>query len=361
MKYIQEYRDQELLQKIINQIRRYDLDKISLMEFCGGHTVAILRYGIRQIMPAGVKMLSGPGCPICVTDNYEIDKAIEYASLSGVVLITYGDMLRVPGSYKSLSDLKAEGANVEFVYSPLDALKAAMERRDKKVIFFGVGFETSAPAIAATILEARKKGINNFYVYSAIKLTPPAVEAILSMGEVKVNGILGPGHVSTVIGYNSWKFVSEDFRIPFVVSGFEPFDILLSLKMLLEQIKEGSSKLENEYTRSVSAEGNLRAKELIYKVFEVRDGQWRGLGKLPSSVLKIKKEFEEFDAEANFKVSIKEARHNPACKCAEVLRGVMNPMECSLFKKTCTPYNPMGPCMVSSEGSCAAYYHYGSI
>jgi len=359
MKYIDEFRDQKKIQKVINKIKDYSVHDISLMEFCGGHTVAILKYGIRQVMPAGVVMLSGPGCPICVTDNSELDKAMEYAMLDRVILSTYGDMLRVPGSYKSLSQLKAEGARVVFVYSPSDALKLAKNNKESIVIFFGVGFETSAPALAATVLKAKSDRVDNFYVYSALKLTPVAARAILHMAEVKIHGILGPGHVTTIIGLDAWSFIPSEFNIPVVVSGFEPLDILLSLDMLLTQVAKKKAHLENEYARSVTAQGNLKALEIMYQVFEIKDCAWRGFGILSKSGLKLKEEFSDFDAEKNFVIPLKPVHHNPGCKCAEVLRGVLTPSECPLFKQACTPAQPIGPCMVSPEGSCAAYYYYG--
>lgn len=361
MKYIDEFRDQKKIQIIINKIRNYSAQKVSLMEFCGGHTVAILKYGIRQVMPSGVAMLSGPGCPICVTDNSELDKAMELAVLDKVIFTTYGDMLRVPGSYKSLSQLKSEGAQVQFVYSPGDALKIAEEHRDRIIIFFAVGFETSAPALAATVLKARKKKVSNFYVYSGLKITPVAARAILQMAEVKIHGILGPGHVSTIIGLNPWSFIPSEHKIPVVISGFEPLDILLSLDMLLAQITDGRARIENEYSRSVAEHGNLKAIELMNCVFEIQDTAWRGLGVLPMSGLKLNEEFSEFDAEKKFDVPVHPVKHNPACRCAEVLRGVLTPPECPLFRQQCNPSQPVGPCMVSPEGSCAAYYNYGNI
>ena len=360
MKYIDEFRDQKKIHKIIHKLKSYSVQGVSLMEFCGGHTVAILKYGIRQVMPSGVAMLSGPGCPICVTDNSELDKAMEFAVLDKIIFTTYGDMLRVPGSYKSLSQLKSEGAQVQFVYSPGDALKIAKEQKEKDIIFFGVGFETSAPALAATVLKAKEKNLSNFYVYSALKLTPIAARAILQMAEVKIHGILGPGHVSTIIGLNAWSFIPSEYKIPVVVSGFEPLDILLSLDMLLAQIISGRAQTENEYSRSVTEHGNLKATELMNQVFEIQDTAWRGLGVLPMSGLKLRKEFSEFDAEKKFNVPVQPVKHNPACRCAEVLRGILTPPECPLFRQQCTPSQPIGPCMVSPEGSCAAYYNYGN-
>ncbi|OGF68088.1 MAG: hydrogenase formation protein HypD [Candidatus Fischerbacteria bacterium RBG_13_37_8] len=359
MKYIDEFRHPDKLRQVIERMNAYRCENISLMEFCGGHTVAILKYGIRQVLPDGVRMLSGPGCPVCVTDNTELDRAMEYAVQENTILVTYGDMLRVPGSYKSLSFLKAEGADIRFVYSPLDALKTAETHPDKRVIFFAVGFETSAPAVAATILAAQRFNIKNFLVSSALKLTPPAARAILEMGEIKINGIVGPGHVSTIIGREAWDFIPRDYSIPVAISGFEPLDLLLSIEMLLHLIINNIAKVDNEYTRSVTAKGNIKAKEIMNHVFEVQDSAWRGLGVLPASGLNIKKEFETYDAGKQCSVSIKPVRSNPACKCAEVLRGLIESPECPLYKTVCTPVNPVGPCMVSSEGSCAAYFYYG--
>ncbi len=360
MKYIDEYRDPNLLNKVIERIKRYRFKDISLMEFCGGHTVAILKYGIRQVLPENVKMLSGPGCPVCVTDNYELDKVMEYAKRDNNILVTYGDMMKVPGSYTSLSKLKAEGADIRFVYSPIDCLKIAKDNIYKTVIFFAVGFETSAPAVAATIIKAKQNNIKNFFVFSALKYTIPAAKALLEMGEVRINGILGPGHVSTIIGYEAWECISSKFNIPIVISGFEPLDILLSIDMLLRQIKNGYAKVENEYRRSVTALGNREALQLMDSVFKVVDARWRGLGIIPVSGFKINERFKHYDAEENYPLEIEKSYENPACRCGEVLRGLIQPYECKLFREVCNPLSPVGPCMVSAEGACAAYYHYGA-
>jgi hydrogenase expression/formation protein HypD len=359
MRYIDEYRDTKLLKGLADKIRGYKSVNASIMEFCGGHTVAILKYGIRQVLPEGVRMLSGPGCPVCVTDNSELDRAMEYAKMDGVILVSYGDMLRVPGSKASLSDLRAEGADIRFVYSPLDALTIAEQNVMKKVIFFAVGFETSTPAVAATILKAKTKGLRNFFVYSALKYTLPAAKAILKMGEVRLDGILGPGHVSTIIGYSAWEVLSSEYKIPIVISGFEPLDILISIDMLLNQISNGCAMVENEYRRSVTDKGNREALRLMAEVFEAADVNWRGLGILPESGFKIRKGYADYDAEVCFPVEIGQPSRNEGCRCDEVLRGLIEPIECPLFKGVCTPETPIGPCMVSSEGACAAYFHFG--
>lgn len=359
VKYIDEYRDPDLLKRLAHRISGYRLEDVSLMEFCGGHTVAVLKYGIRQVLPEGVRMLSGPGCPVCVTDNTELDKAMEYAKIEGNILVTYGDMLRVPGSYTSLAELKAKGGNIIFVYSPLDALKIAKENVSKRVIFFAVGFETSAPAVAATLIYAKKEGIENFYVYSALKFTLPAAKALLSMGEVRINGILGPGHVSTVIGSSSWESISSEFKVPIVIAGFEPLDILLSIDMLLNQLINGEARVENEYSRSVRVEGNKEALKVIYQVFKATDSRWRGLGVLPQSGFKISDLYSEYDVEKQFPIEVKSTYEDASCRCGEVLRGLIEPKECPLFKVICNPLSPVGPCMVSSEGACAAYFNYG--
>lgn len=359
MKYIDEYCDPNLLRGLAHRISGYKVRDVSLMEFCGGHTVAILKHGIRQVLPQRVRMLSGPGCPVCVTDNTELDKAMEYAKNEGNILVTYGDMLRVPGSYTSLSELKARGADVRFVYSPLDAIRIAKENGSKRVIFFAVGFETNAPAVAATLIHAKKEGLKNFYVYSALKFTLPAAGALLSMGEVRINGILGPGHVSTIIGSSAWEAISSEFRVPIVIAGFEPLDILLSIDKLLNQLMNGEARVDNEYSRSVRADGNKEALKIMYQVFNAADSRWRGLGILPKSGFKISDLFSDYDAEKCFPVEVESSYEDTLCKCGEVLRGLIEPKECPLFKVVCNPLSPVGPCMVSSEGACAAYFNYG--
>jgi hydrogenase expression/formation protein HypD len=358
MKYITEFRDQTLSEKIIKRINSKNYPNSNLMEFCGGHTIAIFRSGIRSVLPKNIKMLSGPGCPVCVTSNLDIDKAGEVVKLPDVILTTYGDMMKVPGSNENLFQLRAQGYDIRVVYSTLDAIKIAQQNMNKNIVFFGIGFETTAPTLAATILEAKKKNIKNFFVISVLKLTIPAIKVLLNLGEVNINGIIGPGHVSTIIGANTWRFLPEKFKIPIVLTGFEPLDILQAIELILDLIRKGKAEVLNQYIRGIKPEGNTIAIDIMNKVFERVTVDWRGFGKIPESGLRVKKEFEDFDAEKKFSLNLKPAKENQNCHCGEVLRGVISPDECELFRDICNPDNPMGPCMVSSEGTCAAYYHY---
>ncbi len=357
------YNDIQLSKKILSEIEDISssLGNVAIMEFCGTHTHSIFRFGIRELLPKNITMLSGPGCPVCVTDNRDIDYFLALAEMPNTIITTFGDMVRVPGSFKSLQDIKAEGKDVRIVYSCMSALDIAVQNPKKNVIFLGVGFETTAPTVAGAIVEAKKRGITNFFVYSMHKLTPPAMKSILELGEVKLNGILGPGHVSTVVGSDVWNFLPRDYKIPIAIAGFDIVDILLGIKALLEMIKENDPKVVNTYLRTVKPSGNKLAQDMIYQVFDIYDSYWRGLGKVPSSGLKIKREYEEFDASIQFPISIKEVSEgNKSCRCGEVIRGVVSPLECPLFGKVCNPSNPIGPCMVSSEGTCSAYYLYGA-
>ena len=329
------------------------------MEFCGGHTVTIFRYGIRQVLPSTIDMVSGPGCPICVTANADLDKAIALAQIQGVIIATFGDMLKVPGSYSSLQEVKANGADVRIVYSTMDALKIAEEDSNKSVVFLGIGFETTAPTIAASVLQAEEKEIRNYYVLSLHKLCPPVIQAILDSGEVKLDGLICPGHVSAIIGSHPWEFIARDYGIPCVVSGFEPLDILQCVDMLVAQIENGESKVEIAYRRGVRPEGNQQALKLMEQVFEPCPAQWRGIGEVPNSGLKLRKEYQRFDAELAFDIDPGPTYEPKGCICGDILRGVKTPADCRLFGKACTPQYPVGPCMVSSEGSCSAYYLYG--
>jgi len=356
-----DYNNTQLAKRILSEIEEISshLGNVTIMEFCGTHTHSIFRFGIRELLPSNVKMLSGPGCPVCVTDNRDIDYSLILAEMPNTIITTFGDMIRVPGSYKSLQDIKAEGRDIRVVYSCISALEIAEENPDKNVIFLGVGFETTAPTVAGAIIEARKRGIDNFFVYSMHKLTPPAMRSILELGEVKLDGILGPGHVSTVIGSDAWSFLPQEYRIPVAIAGFDIIDILLGIKALLGMIRENKPRVVNTYLRSVKVNGNKLAQDTIYKVFEVMDSYWRGLGKLPDSGLRIREEYRNFDASVHFPLEIKETREDKLCRCGEVIRGVISPLECPLFDSVCNPSNPVGPCMVSSEGTCSAYYLYG--
>jgi len=360
VKFIDEYQDNKLAESLAYRIANHCSHKIRLMEFCGGHTHAIMRHGIRQLVPETIEMRSGPGCPVCVTATTDLDKAIALAHLPGTIIATFGDIMRVPGSYSSLRQAKADGADIRIVYSTMDAMEIAKANANKSVVFVGIGFETTAPTIAASIIKARREGIENFYVLSLLKLTPPVMKALLDLGEVKLDGIIGPGHVSVIIGSGPYEFISNDYRVACVISGFEPLDILLCIDKLVQQIEAGQPRVEIAYSRGVRPEGNLKALELMGDVFETDGANWRGIGIIPQSGLKIKKEYEHFDADKTFHVSLEPARESKGCRCGDILRGVATPHECKLFGRGCTPERPIGPCMVSSEGACAAYYRYGA-
>jgi hydrogenase expression/formation protein HypD len=359
LKFIAEFRRSELAEGLISQIHRQSKTPARFMEFCGGHTVTIFRYGIRQVLPKTIDMVSGPGCPICVTANADLDKAIALSQIPEVIIATFGDMLKVPGSNSSLQEAKADGANVHTVYSTMDALKIAEDNRAKSIVFLGIGFETTAPTIAASILEAEEKGIKNYYVLSLHKLCPPVIRALLDSGEVKLDGLICPGHVSAIVGSRPWEFIARDYGIPCVISGFEPLDILQSVDMLVNQVENGESEVEIAYRRGVRPEGNQQALRLMEQVFEPCPAQWRGMGEVTDSGLKLRKEYRRFDAELAFDITPCPTREPVGCICGDILRGVKTPADCQLFGKACTPQYPVGPCMVSSEGSCSAYYLYG--
>lgn len=361
MRYIDEFRDPALARALLRRIEQRAASSVRIMEFCGGHTHAIFRFGIRSLLPPSVQMLSGPGCPVCVTSTSDLDHAIAIARWPGVILATFGDMLRVPGSRGSLQDARAEGADVRMVYSPLDALRMAEANPRRQVVFLGVGFETTAPGVAASIQEAALAGLHNYLVLPLHKLTPPATRAILDAGEVRLSGVLGPGHVTTIIGTDAWEFLPREFNVPIAVAGFEPLDILRAIDMLVAQIAEGRARVDNAYSRSVVPHGNATALGVMSHVFEVCDANWRGLGRLPASGLRMREEYSAHDAARAFPIAIPAVREQPGCRCGEVLRGVALPTECALFRRVCAPENPVGPCMVVSEGACAAYYQYAEV
>ena len=347
--------------KLIKKISRLAEGKkrLRFMEVCGTHTVAIFRSGIRQILPENIELVSGPGCPVCVTNDDYIDKAIAYSRRKNFIVATFGDMLKVPGSRSSLAAAQAEGAKIKIVYSPLDCIKLAQENPDKKIIFLAVGFETTAPTAAATVLAAKSQGIKNLFMLSAQKLVPPALKFLLNDAQVKVDGFLLPGHVAVVIGSDAFKFLAEVFKIPSAVGGFEADEILTALASLLEQIDGGKVEVTNNYRAVVKAEGNLSAKKILAQVYEVADVSWRGMGKIPASGMKMRNEFSDFDIERVEPIEIERVEKKTACRCGEVLRGVINPTACPLFGKTCQPLHAIGPCMVSVEGVCAAWFKYG--
>ncbi|HEX74723.1 MAG TPA: hydrogenase formation protein HypD [Dehalococcoidia bacterium] len=359
MKFITEFRRSELAEGVISQIHRKSKTQARFMEFCGGHTVTIFRYGIRQVLPKTIEMVSGPGCPVCVTANIELDKAIALARIPEVIIATFGDMLKVPSSYSSLQEVKADGADVRMVYSTIDAINLAKQNPAKSVVFLGIGFETTAPIVAASLLQAEEEGLRNYYILSMHKVCPPAIRAILNSGEVKLHGLICPGHVSTIIGSYPWEFIARDYSIPCVVSGFEPLDVLQCVYMLVAQIENGESKVEIAYRRGVRPEGNQQALKFMEQVFEPCPAQWRGMGEVPDSGLKLKRKYQHFDAELAFDIDPGPTHEPKGCICGDILRGVKTPLDCQLFGKVCTPEYPVGPCMVSSEGSCSAYYLYG--
>ncbi len=359
MRFITEFRRPELAEGLISQIRHNSRTKARLMEFCGGHTVTIFRYGIRQALPKTLEMVSGPGCPVCVTANTDLDKAITLSRVPEVIITTFGDMLKVPGSRSSLEEAKANGADVRTVYSTTDALKIARENPDRSLVFLGIGFETTAPTVAASILKAKEAGIENYYVLAMHKLCPPAIRAILDSGETRLEGLICPGHVSVIIGAHPWESVAHDYHIPCVISGFEPLDILQAVSMLVAQVEKKEARVEIAYRRGVRPEGNPEALRVMDEVFEPGPARWRGLGEIDDSGLKLRSKYQRFDAELAFNIVTEPPQEPQGCFCGEILRGVKIPQDCALFGKACTPEHPVGPCMVSSEGSCSAYYLYG--
>lgn len=359
MKYIDEFRDPALARTLLARIQARSARPARLMEFCGGHTHAILRCGLRSLLPSTVELRSGPGCPVCVTSNADLDQAIALAQVPGMILTTFGDMMRVPGSTSSLQEAKAAGADVRMVYSTLDALQIARANPARPVAFLGVGFETTAPTVGVAILQAKAEGLANFSVLSLHKLTPPATRAILDAGEVALDGIIGPGHVTTIIGAAAWQFLPADYHVPVAVAGFEPLDILRAVADLVDMVEEGRPAVANTYARSVTQQGNAAALAVMERVFEVVTADWRGLGMVPASGLGIRPELAEFDAARIFEVRAGPTQEHKGCRCGEVLRGTILPPECPLFDTACTPARPFGPCMVSAEGACAAYFQYG--
>ncbi len=357
---IRQFRDPEAARGVATAIASRSTRPVRLMEFCGGHTHAILRFGIPDLLPPTVELLSGPGCPVCVTSAADLSRALALTAIPGLILTTFGDMMRVPADRgRSLARARAEGADVRVVYSPLDALEVARRNPGRPVVFLGVGFETTAPMVASAILAAEAEGLPNFYVFSTHKLTPPAMRAILDAGEVRLSGVIGPGHVTTVIGLKAWQFLPEQYGVPCAVAGFEPLDILWAILALVEMVEDGQPGVANAYARSVRPDGNPAAQAAMEQVFEVADAEWRGLGVLPASGLRIREAYAHRDAMRVFPAEVAPAREPPGCRCGDVLRGVLKPTECPLFARACTPQSPVGPCMVSAEGACAAYYQYG--
>jgi hydrogenase expression/formation protein HypD len=368
MRYIRGFRDgaaaaalQKLIEAEVDPGRDYHL-----MEFCGGHTHAIFRYGVEDLLPGNVHLVHGPGCPVCVLAMPRLDAVIELAGQENVTLVSYGDMLRVPASRRrSLLKARAQGADVRMAYSALEALDIAAAHPQRQVVFFAIGFETTTPATAHLILEARRLGLRNFSVYCNHVVTPAAIQSILDSpevrewGQVRVDGFIGPSHVSAVIGSRPYEYFAEEYQRPVVIAGFEPLDVMQAIRMLVQQLNDGRACVENQFTRGVTRDGNGKAQRLVAEVLELRPRfEWRGLGELPYSGLRIKSSFGEFDAERRFDMKVRPVAENAACQCAAIIRGVKKPTDCAIFGTACTPRNPIGSCMVSAEGACAAYYKY---
>lgn len=352
------FKDPALARGLIESIQALAPEHATLMEVCGTHTVAIARNGIRDLMPEGCRLASGPGCPVCVTSNHDIDAVIALARIPNVILTTFGDMTRVPGSTSSLLKEQADGRDVRIVYSPLDALTIAKENPDRPVVFVGVGFETTTPLVAMAIKRAAAMELKNFSVYAAHKNMPGALDVLMGDPELKVDALILPGHVSTIIGIEPYRFLAEKYSIPGVITGFEPLDVLQGIAMLMRQLHEGRAEIENAYARGVMPEGNPVALAAIDDVFETCTATWRGLGPIEGSGYRIRERYAQFDALRRFEPEIEATQDPRGCRCGDVLRGIMAPNECPLFRTVCSPENPVGPCMVSSEGSCAAYYRY---
>lgn len=359
MKYLNEFRDGETSQKLFKEIARITTKPWALMEVCGGQTHSIIRNGIDQLLPIGIELIHGPGCPVCVTPLEMIDKALAIAAKPSMIFCSFGDMLRVPGSQKDLFRIKSEGGDIRIVYSPLDALKIARENPGRQVVFFGIGFETTAPANAMAISLAAKEELKNFSVLISHVLVPPAMEAIMSSPINRVQAFLAAGHVCSVMGYWQYPALAERFKVPIVITGFEPLDVLDGIRRAVIQLEAGRHEVENAYGRVVNLEGNKPAQEMLERIFEVTDRTWRGIGMIPKSGWRLRPEYRDFDAEYKFEVRDIVTQESSLCRAGEVLQGAIKPTECSAFGKACTPRSPLGATMVSSEGACAAYYNYG--
>jgi hydrogenase expression/formation protein HypD len=359
MKHLDEYRDAQLCRQLSNRIARAAGDRpVVLMEVCGTHTMAVYQYGLKDLLPPNVTLLSGPGCPVCVTPNSYLDRAIACVRRDDVILATFGDMLRVPGSSSSLVRERARGGDVRLVYSPADALVLARRHPHKMVVFLGIGFETTSPSVAAAVADAHSEGLQNFLVLVGHKVLPPALKALVDDPQLQLQGLICPGHVSAITGKSIYEFLARDHGIACVITGFEPSDILQSILMLVTQITKGQSRVENQYRRVVPDEGNPRARELVAEVFRPLESEWRGLGHIPESGLVMNDRFRDHDAESHLPVEVEQAAEHPGCICGLILRGRKTPLDCALFAASCTPDHPVGACMVSSEGTCAAQFRY---
>ncbi len=368
MKFVDEFRDPAKAKVLVAEIKQLaeklavKKDPLLLMEFCGGHTHTIFRYGIEQLLPKSIELVHGPGCPVCVLPMGRVDDCIAIAETPSVIFTTFGDAMRVPGSSKTLIQCKADGADVRMVYSPLDALQIAAKNPNKEVVFFALGFETTMPSTALTVLQAEKEGIENFSLFCNHITTVPTIKAILDSPDMHIDGFIAPGHVSMVVGERPFDFVSERYKKPIVIAGFEPIDILQSIQMLLQQLVDGSCRLENQYKRVVDPNGNDVGLKAVSQVFELREFfEWRGLGSIDHSGVKMQERFARFDAEKKFVIPNLQIADPKSCQCGEVLKGVIKPWQCKVFGTSCTPRTPLGALMVSSEGACAAYYNFGNI
>jgi hydrogenase expression/formation protein HypD len=359
MKYLTEFRNSEIAQRMAREIHQIATRPWKIMEVCGGQTHSIIRNGIDQMLPAGIEMIHGPGCPVCVTPLELIDKALAIAAQPGVIFCSFGDMLRVPGTEGDLFQVKGAGGDVRVVYSPLDALELAAKFPERQVVFFGVGFETTAPANAMSVHLAKRRGIENFSLLVSHVLVPPAIEAILQSQTNRINGFLAAGHVCSVMGYWEYPPLAEKYKVPIVVTGFEPLDLLEGIRRTVRQLEEGRHEVENAYERVVTFEGNKPAQKLLSEVFEVTDRAWRGIGVIPRSGWRLNADYRQFDAEERFHITGIRTAESPLCRSGDVLRGSIKPAECAAFGKECTPRHPLGATMVSSEGACAAYFNYG--
>jgi hydrogenase expression/formation protein HypD len=362
MNYIDEYRDRDIVRGLATEIADLTAGReqsMTFMEVCGTHTMAIYQYGIRSLLPPAVRLISGPGCPVCVTPNGYMDRAIAYSRLPETIIATFGDMVRVPGSSSSLMEERARGGDIRIVYSPLDAVALAQKNPGKVVIFLGVGFETTAPTIAGSILTAVERGVDNYFVYTAHKTIPIPMAVLSADPELAIDGYICPAHVSAIIGADAYNDLAEKQKIPCVVTGFEPVDVMKGVEMLVRQVVEGRSDVEIEYTRVVKQEGNRKAREVLARVFTPCDAEWRGLGTIPGSGLEISAPYASFDAEKVIPVEVEELKEHHGCRCGDILKGKVSPFDCPLFATVCTPEAPVGTCMVSSEGTCAAAYKYG--
>jgi len=361
MKYLSEYRDPELAKKYLEEIKNTVSRPWSIMEVCGGQTHSLVKNGIIEMLPKEITMIHGPGCPVCVTPLNLIDKAVHLALEKGVILCSFGDMLRVPGSEKSLLEAKAEGADVRVLYSPLEAVKIAAENPDREVVFFAVGFETTAPANALSVIHAHRKGLDNYSILASHVLVPPAIKAVIDDEESRIDGFLAAGHVCTIMGNTEYHPLSATYKVPIVVTGFEPLDVLQGILMVVRQLEQSQSQVENQYARIVREQGNVEAQKVIHKVFEVQDQMWRGIGEIPMSGYGVRETYADFDATKKYEVSIEEVPENPECISGQIMKGIKKPFECPQFGKKCKPSNPLGAPMVSSEGACAAYYHFSGL